>query len=459
MGAFMAQLDSNIVLISLPTIVRELNGMTAFQGIWVILGYSLAQAVLLLSFGRLSDIYGRVRLYKLGFALFTISSGMCSVAMNGNFLVASRVIQGTGSALIWANNAAIITDAFPSTERGKALGVNQVAGVSGSVLGLVLGGILTSTLGWRSVFWINLPFGTFATIWAHRRLRELGNVVRKESVDVLGNLLFGSGLTSLLIGLTLGAISGWSAKMYLLILAGSAMIILFLLAEKRVKYPMIDLSIFSVRQFTAGVVSNLLSAIARGTVSLILVFYFQGALLIDPFHAGILIIPFSIAFVLFGPLSGYLSDRYGSRMLASLGLAVSALASFIFASLPVDAPYAELVLAMVLAGAGGGMFVAPNMSSLMSSVPATRRGVASGTAATLFNTGFLLSLSVAFVIMASSMPIQVMRDIFAGLPSGDAAINLNDFAIAMHRVFLLTGLVSSVAVLPSLMRGRAANED
>src|SRR2546428_1554348 len=207
-GAFMSQLDGNIVLIALPTITRTLHA-SAFEALWVLMGYILMTAVLLLLFGRLADMYGKVRLYNLGFLIFTIGSGLCSLATTGTLLVFFRLVQGVAAALIWANNAAILTDAFPPNERGRAIGVNLVAGISGSVIGLILGGILTVALGWQSIFWINLPIGAFATFWAYKKLRELGTV-RHERIDLPGNILFAGGFTSFMVGLTLGALSGYT---------------------------------------------------------------------------------------------------------------------------------------------------------------------------------------------------------------------------------------------------------
>ncbi len=453
-AAFMALLDANIVLISLPTIVRELPGTTALDGIWVIIGYSLVTATLLLSFGRLADIYGRVRLYKFGFFVFTAGSALCSVATDGTFLVLSRLVQGTGAALIFSNSAAILTDAFPPAERGKALGINQVAGVSGSVLGLVAGGILTATLGWRSIFWINVPVGIYATLWAHYKLREIGSISKGERLDPAGNASFALGLTMLLLGLTLGAMSGWGPLDLLLVAAGTGLLALFLYAEKRAKNPMMDLGLFRIRAFAAGVTSNFLAAVARGAVSLLLVFYFQGALLLDPFASGVRILPFSLALVVAGPICGYLSDKYGSRVFVSGGLAVSALAYLWFATVPANVSYVVLAVAMLLAGAGGGMFVSPNTSSIMSSVPPTRRGIAAGTSATLFNVGYLISISLSFVVMASQIPLPILAGIFAGRAAASGTLNVDSFMVAMHVMFAMATVISVVAVVPSFMGGR-----
>jgi len=451
-GSFMSQLDSNIVLISLPTIIRELPGTTTFDGLWVIMGYMLVTATLLLTFGRLADIYGRVRLYNLGFAVFTVGSGLCSIAPNGSSLVIFRLIQGTGGALIFSNNAAILTDAFPPTERGRAIGINLVMGVSGSVIGLVAGGVLADTLGWRSIFWINLPVGIFATAWAYARLKELGTVQR-ERLDPLGNALFAGGLSVFLLGLTLGAIAGYTVIEIGMIVLGAVMLASFVYVELKVQSPMMDMTLFKIRAFTAGMLSNLLASISRGAVLLVLVFYLQGALLLDAVSAGILLIPFSVAFVSVGPLSGYLSDKYGARGFSTGGLVVSAIAFAWFSTLPADVPYNIFVLPMILAGIGGGMFVAPNVSSIMNASPVARRGIASGMSSTMVTSGFLLSLGVAFAILAGSMPLSTLQAIFAGLPVAANALNVDLFMDAMRKIFLMVAAISLIAAIPSSMRG------
>lgn len=451
-GSFMSQLDSNIVLISIPTIIRELPGTTTFDALWVIMGYILVTATLLLTFGRLADIYGRVRLYNLGFVVFTIGSALCSIAPNGMSLVIFRLIQGVGGALIFSNNAAILTDAFPATERGRAIGINLVFGVSGSVIGLVAGGVLTATLGWRSIFWINIPVGIFATSWAYAKLKEL-SASQRDRLDPLGNILFAAGLSIFLVGMTLGAISGFTVIDNSMMILGLLMVVAFVYAETKVQSPMMDLTLFKTRPFSAGIVSNLLASISRGAVLLLLVFYFQGALLLDALTAGILLIPFSFAFVSVGPLSGYLSDKFGARGFSTGGLIVSAAALLWFATLPANVPYSILVLPMILAGIGGGMFVAPNISSVMNATPAARRGIAAGIASTMVTTGFLLSLGVAFVIMATSMPLSTLQAVFAGLPVAANELNVNLFMDSMHRMFLLMAGMSLAAAIPSYMRG------
>ena len=453
-GAFMSQLDGNIVLIALPTITRSLNA-SAFEALWVLMGYILMTAVLLLAFGRLADMYGKVRLYNLGFAIFTIGSGLCSLSISGGMLVFFRLVQGVGAALIWANNAAILTDAFPPNERGRAIGVNLVAGISGSVIGLILGGILTVALGWQSIFWINLPIGAFATFWAYKKLRELGTV-HHERIDLPGNILFAGGLTAFLVGLTLGALSGYTSVEVAMMGAGLLMLAGFAYVELHTRIPLMDLTLFKIRAFTAGILSNFLASIARSGVSLVLTIFFQGALLYDAFRAGVALIPFAVAFVSLGPLSGYLSDKYGARGFTTAGLSISTVGLVGLSFIPADVSYTVLAIFMVLVGAGGGMFVAPNMSSIMTSAPVTRRGVASGMSATLVTTGALLSLSVSFAVLATSIPLNVLQAVFAGIPLPSGAPSVDLFIGPMHTIFIIMAAMSLIAVVPSALRGQAA---
>ena len=449
-GAFMAVLDANIVLIALPTIIQDLHA-SPFDAVWIIMGYVLVNATLLLTFGRLSDIFGRVKLYNLGFALFTVGSALCSLATDGTSLVLFRLVQGTGGALIFSNAAALLTDVFPASERGRALGFNQVAGTFGSVSGLALGGILAgSFLGWRSIFWINIPFGAFATAWAYLKLKETSVPRRNEKLDPVGNVLFGLGLALGLLGLTLGALTGWSPVLVAAMASGVLCIGAFVYAEARVRFPMMDLSLFKIRAFSSGMASNLMASMSRGALSLVLVFYFQGVLQLDAFTAGLMLMPFSIAFVTVGPLSGYLSDRYGSRAFATAGQLVTAVALFWFGLLPFG-DYANLAVPMVIAGVGGGMFVAPNIASIMNATPAERRGVASGMSSTLINAGFLLSLGIAFVIMAGSVSVATLQSIFAGGTAPIAPLVLDSFVSALHGIFLLMGFVSLFAAVPAFM--------
>ncbi len=452
-GGFMSLLDANIVLVSLPRIILTLPGTSPLDGIWIILSYTLVTAVLLLSMGRLADLFGRVRLYNLGFVIFTIGSGLCSIAPNGITLIGFRLVQGVGAALIWSNNAAMITDVFPATERGRALGINQVAGISGSIVGLVLGGVLTQELGWRSIFWINLPIGVFATAWAYLKLRDVNPPIKGEGVDIIGNSVFAAGLSLLLVGLTLGAINGWGSTELAEIVLGFGLLGVFGFVETRVKNPMMDMALFRIKPFLAGVSANLLNSISRGSISLILVFYFQGVLLYDVLKTGILLIPFSLAFIVCGPVSGYLSDKYGPRRFAVTGTIISGVALLLFSLLPYDVPYSTLVVPMVLAGAGGGIFIAPNVAALMGAVPAPRRGIAAGVSSTLFSVGSLLSLGLVFAVFAASVPTQALQAIFAGQVPPAGSLDVSSFVDAMHHLYLIMAAVCFLTLIPASQTG------
>lgn len=452
LATFMSFLDSNIVVLALPTIVRELPGTNPFEAVWIILGYTIVSAVMLLTFGRLGDIFGRAKMYVWGFAVFTAGSALCSVAPNGPTLVASRVVQGLGSALIFANNNAILTDAFPPNERGRAIGINQIVGIVGSVIGLTAGGVLTQTLGWRSIFWINIPVGAFSTAWGHLRLREpAANTKVREGVDVLGNILFASGIGLFLYGLTFGSFSGWGAPEYASLALGLTLVAGFLYVQTRIVYPTMDLGLFRNRAFAAGIASNLLSSIARGGVGLNLSLYFQGVRLYDAYTSGILMLPYSIAFVCAGPLSGHLSDRYGPRPFITSGLAVGSTGLFLLALFSyTQAAYPYIALGMVLSGAGNGMFVAPNIASIMNSVKPTRRGVASGMNSLIFNVGSLLSVSLIFVTLASFTPRSWLQALFSGQPV-QGGLNPKLFGGGVGLAYTLMGLCNTFALVICLV--------
>ena len=307
-------------------------------------------------------------------------------------------------------------------------------------------------MGWQSIFWINLPIGAFATFWAYKKLKELGTV-KHERIDLPGNLLFAGGLSIFLVGLTLGALSGYTLLDLVMMVTGLVALASFGYVELKTPTPLMDLKLFKIRPFTAGILSNFLASISRSGISLVLTIFFQGALLYDALTAGILLIPFAVAFVTIGPLSGFLSDKYGARGFTTGGLLISAAALFGFAVVPGDASYPTLASLMIVSGAGGGMFVAPNISSIMNATPVTRRGVASGMSATLVTTGALLSLAMVFVVLATSIPLNVLQAVFAGENPGGAS-NFALFVNPMHTTFLIMGITSLVAVVPSALRGQ-----
>ncbi|MHB1435769.1 MAG: MFS transporter [Thermoplasmata archaeon] len=437
-GGLMVSINGTILLISLPVIFRGLNvnpfNASSFEIlIWLLLGYGVVMAVLLVNAGRLADIYGRARVYNLGFAIFTLGSVLLFFTPNSGTtgaweLVGFRLVQAVGAAFLFANSAALLTDAFPPEERGKALGINQVAFIGGSLLGLIIGGILAGIpdlhLGvltiptWRLIFIVNLPVGVFGTVWAYYRLHDLRPPRKGERLDIPGNALFAGGLTLLLVGLTYtllpygGASLGWgNPYVWAAIVLGVALLIAFLFVEERVPQPMFRLALFRHRAFSAGMTSAFLGSLARGGMMLLLIIWFQGIWLplhgytfaSTPFWSGVYMIPMLGGFFVFGPLSGWLSDRWGARTLATLGMVVAGVTFFVFLLVPYNFDYPVVGVLLFVQGGGMGMFAAPNAAAVMNSVPAHHRGASSGMLATLQNTGQQLSLVFFFTIVIGGL--------------------------------------------------------
>ncbi|GAA2015827.1 MFS transporter [Catenulispora yoronensis] len=435
---FMSALDGSIVLIALPPIFRGIHLDPLAPGnivylLWMIMGYRLVQAVFVVTLGRLGDMYGRVRTYNAGFMVFTIASVLLSfdpfVGTHGAmWLIGWRLLQAVGGSMLTANSAAILTDAFPPDRRGFALGINQVAALAGMFIGLVAGGLL-SAWDWRAVFWVNVPVGVFGTYWAYRRLRETTSATGGR-IDWWGNVTFALGLGGVLIGVTQGLqpyknhAMGWTNPTVVVLLGGGVVMLLaFWRIERRSAEPMFDLSLFKIRDFTVGNASALAVSVARGGLQFVLIIWLQGIWLPlhgydyedTPLWAGIFLLPLTIGFLISGPVSGYLSDRFGSRGLATAGTAVFG-ASFVgLILLPVDFPYWAFAALIAANGIGSGMFAAPNSSSIMSSVPASRRGAASGMRATFQNSGTAVSIGVFFSLMIAGLAGSLPHTLSSGL--------------------------------------------
>ncbi|MGB6501478.1 MAG: MFS transporter [Thermoplasmata archaeon] len=456
-ATLMASIDTNIVLIALPSIGRQLPGTSATLLLWILLGYSLVTAVVLLNFGRLSDMFGRVRLYILGFAIFTLGSALCGFSQTGIELVSFRLVQAIGAGFLFSNSAAIITDAFPPNERGRALGINQVSIVGGAVAGLVLGGVITSTIGWRWIFFVNVPIGLIATIRARADLREIAKPESAPQIDWLGNILFAAGLTLILFAITLGALGQLPTPIALPTgVLGGALLGGFVLVERRERSPMLDLGLFRNRQFATSAIATLLNALARGAFTFILVFYLQGPpRFLSPFTAGLFLIPTSAALAVVGPISGWLSDRFGPRPFLVAGLLVSAAGFLWLATIGPDESILGLAPALVLVGSGMGLFASPNRAAMMTAVPPNRRGVASGIGTTFVNTGATISLGVTLIIMSSVLSRAEIQSIFLGTArsSGGAAVG-SGFLSAIHLIFAVSAVLILVALIPSVIRGR-----
>ena len=454
-ATLMSAIDTNIVLISLPTIGRELSGTSPTTLLWILLGYSLLTAVVLLNFGRLSDMFGRVRLYVLGFAIFTVGSLLCGFSQSGLELVGFRLVQAVGAGFLFSNSAAIITDAFPPNERGRALGINQVSIVVGAVAGLLLGGIITSTLGWRWIFFVNVPIGLIATIRSRLDLHELAPPEETPRIDWFGNVVFALGLTLLLLGITLGALGELGdAGAIATVAAGIALLLAFLWIETRERSPMLDLKLFRIRAFAASALTMLLNALARGAFTFILVFYLQGPpRFLDPFTAGLYLIPVSASLATFGPVSGWLSDRFGPRPFLLVGLTTSAIGFLWLATIGPSESFLGLAPALVLVGAGFGMFASPNRASMMTAVPPTQRGVASGIGTTFINSGVTISLGLTLIIMSSVLSRTAITAIFLGSTSSGVPFTAGGgFLDAIHLIFLISAALCLVALVPSALR-------
>jgi EmrB/QacA subfamily drug resistance transporter len=461
----MASIDGSIVLISLPTILRNLPGTGPDEALWIVMSYMLVTATFTLNFGRLGDIFGRVKTYNIGFAVFTIGSFLCSLSQTGIELVIFRLVQALGSAFLWANSGALITDAFPINERGKALGINQATLVSGSIIGLVLGGVLTAEFGWRSIFWVNVPIGVFATIWAYTQLKELATIKKGQKLDIWGNITFAGGLVFLLLGLTLGSLESWNSLHYMMVGAGTLLLIAFTYVEMKVPEPMFDLSLFKLKVFTAGNISGFASGLARGAFTFVMSFYLQGVLGDSALTAGVLLIPISISVAAIGPLSGILSDRYGSFYFAVGGLGVSGFAFVLMQQIPAQINYGLLVVPLVIMGAGWGLFNSPIRSETLTAVPPVRRGVGSAITVTLMNVGMLASLAISIAIISTSVPHSLVLEVFGGggLATGPASsiTNVSDFMNGLHNVYALSAGLCFFGIVPLVLgfRGMKSREE
>jgi MFS family permease len=434
----MATIDASIVIIAMPAIFRgigldPLAPANVTYLLWMIMGYLLVTAVLVVTLGRLGDMYGRVRIYNLGFVVFTLASIALSLdpytgSQGAIWLIVWRLVQAVGGAMLMANAAAILTDAFPARQRGMALGINQIAGIAGQFVGLLLGGLLAAWW-WRAVFWVNVPIGVIGTIWSYLSLREVATT-RRARIDWAGNITFALGAGLLLATITHGIqpygghATGWTSPWVVGGLAtGVALLVAFCIIETRIAEPMFQLGLFKIRAFAAGNAASLLGSIARGGLQFMLVIWLAGIWLplhgyhfgVTPLWAGIYMLPLTTGFLIAGPVSGHLSDRFGPRPFATAGLLVAACAFCGLILLPVDFPYWAFALLIFCNGIGSGLFASPNTSAIMSSVPARHRGSASGMRATFQNSGMALSIGIFFSLLIVGLAARLPRALASGL--------------------------------------------
>jgi MFS family permease len=438
LGMLMATIDGTIVLIALPDIFRgigldPLQAGNSFYLLWMILGFLVTTSVLVVTLGRMGDIYGRVRMYNLGFAVFTFFSLLLSVTpMTGHaagiWLITMRIFQGVGAAMLMANSAAILTDAFPVNQRGMALGINQAAAFSGTFIGLILGGIL-APINWRLIFLVSVPIGLFATVWGYLRLRELGQR-QPARIDWPGNITFATGLILIMVGITYGIepygahAMGWTSPLVLGCLGlGLAFLIAFCVIETKVADPMFRLQLFKIRAFTSGVVASFLAALSRGGLMFMLIIWLQGiwlplhgyAFTVTPLWAGIAMIPLTVGLLIAGPISGILSDKYGARPFATGGMLSAALAFLLLELLPVDFPYWVFGLLLFFAGLSMASFGSPNRTGVMNSLPPQHRGAGSGMNTTFQNSAQVVSIGIFFSLMIVGLASSLPQSLYHGL--------------------------------------------
>ncbi|MEM0134798.1 MAG: MFS transporter [Thermoplasmatales archaeon] len=445
LGVLMASINGTIMMISLPAIFRGI-GINPFEAssfvylLWILMGYMIVTAVLLVTVGRLSDIYGRVRLFNLGFLIFTIGSILLFITPGkgdtaGTELILFRVIQAVGGSFLFANSAAIITDSFGPNERGKAMGINQIAGLAGSLIGLILGGILAS-INWRFVFLVSVPVGLLGTIWSYLKLKDTSTRHEGQRVDLPGNVTFAGGLTLILIGLTYGLMPyrsssmGWSNPWVITsIVVGLVLLVIFVIVEGHVDHPMFNMSLFKNRAFATGSIAGMIQSMGMGGIMFMVIILLQGIWLplhgysysSVPFWAGIYTIPMMAGFVVFGPLSGAISDKTGARAISTIGMLVGAIALILLTTLSYDFTYNIFAVLLFVLGSGMGLFAAPNITAIMNSVPPQLRGTASGMRATLQNSGQTASMGIFFTIVLVSITSGLPNAMTSALASVGAA--------------------------------------
>jgi MFS family permease len=438
LAVLLATLDASITIIAMPDIFRgiKLDPLVpgnSFYLLWMVLGYLVVSSVLIVSLGRLGDMYGRVKIYNLGFVIYTVASVFLTVDWltgrgGATYLIVFRVVQGVGGACLLANSAAILTDAFPANQRGMALGINNIVGVSGMFIGLVLGGIL-APISWRMVFLISVPVGLFGTVWAYLKLKEL-STPRKTGVDWPGNITFALGLILIMISVTYGirpydhSSTGWASPRVIVLLSmGVASLIAFGFIERRAKDPMFRLPLFRIRAFTFGTMSSFLAAVARGGLLFMLIIWLQGIWLpqhgVDftqtPLRAGLFMLPLTVGMLVSGPTSGYLSDRFGARPFATGGMIGAAISFVALDLLPTNFSYPVFALVLLMNGISMGLFASPNRAAVMNSLPPGDRGAGGGMNQTFQNSAQVLSVGIFFSLMIAGLSSSLPHTLASGL--------------------------------------------
>jgi EmrB/QacA subfamily drug resistance transporter len=453
LGMLLAATNSGTLIIALPDLERSLH-TSLLALVWVILAYLIAATVLVLMAGRLSDLFGRKRAYVGGFVVFALASLGAGFSPDATVLILWRILQGIGSAFLFANAAALVTDAFPREQLGLAMGANTMVAAIGLVLGPVLGGALVA-ISWHWVFWFNVPFALGGAVWGALILRELSKPDTVRGYDVLGTITFVVGLTGLVLGVSRGGLSGWNDPIVLGGLAAAALLLpTWVLIERRSRAPMLDLDIFRNRLFAAATAAAFINGLSRFALMFIFVFYYQGAQGDDPIIAGIKLAPMAVGMLIASPIAGIYADRHGSRSLAALGMLVTAAGLALMTTLQAASGYWQGGLFLFLVGVGSGMFNSPNTAAMMGTVPTARRGIAAGARTMLQNTGAVISIAFVLAIVTAAVPQPVLFKIFSGLASGLTSAQLDPFIANMHTALWVLAATSVVGAGVSMLRPR-----
>jgi EmrB/QacA subfamily drug resistance transporter len=448
-GAFMASLDSSIVVIGLPTILQKLHA-TMVHGIWIITGYSLMTTILLVVLGRMADVYGRVRLYNLGFAIFTVGSLLCALSRNGEQLIIFRFLQGAGAALLMSNGIAIITDAFPKNQLGMGIGTNIMAINLGAMAGYTLGGVMITYFGWQSIFLLNVPIGIFGTLWGYLRLKEISVKASGDKFDYAGSVLYCIGLATILLALTIG--DPTSLRNIVILAGGLVFFIVVIFIELKQKHPALDLTLFKIRLFAMGNLAAFMNSLGFSCGPFLRSLYLQLILGYSPLKTGVLLIPMEIVIFIGSPLAGRLADRFGSQILSSIGLALNASALIWFSTLTAHSSYSAVLVSLLLFGFGMALFASPNTSSVMGSVPPEKRGTANGIFMALMYTAGVLSVPFSLMLMTLVMPYAQLSHIVSNSQLNNAN-EIPSFLRAVNHASLILGIIVLLAIIPSLLRG------
>jgi EmrB/QacA subfamily drug resistance transporter len=448
---FTATVNSGTLIIALPDLERSLH-TSILSLVWVILAYMIASTVLVLTAGRLSDLFGRKRAYVAGFVVFGVASLGAGFAASGTELILWRILQGVGGAFLFANAAALVTDAFPREQLGLAMGTNTMVAAVGLVLGPVLGGALVA-ISWHWVFWFNVPLALAGSVWAGLVLNELARPDQVRGLDLAGTATYIAGLTGLVLGISRGGISGWSDPIAIGGLVAAVVLLpAFVVIERRARAPMLDLSIFRDRLFAAATAAAFINGLSRFALLFVFVFYFQGAQGDDPITAGIKLAPMALGMLVASPLAGLWADRRGSRALACAGMLVGAAGLAGMTMLQIDSPYWLSGLWLFVVGIGSGMFNSPNTAAMMGAVPPQRRGIAAGARTMLQNTGAVISIAFVIAVITAAVQRDVLFKIFSGLTQGLSSAKLDPFISNMHVALWALAGTSVVGAVVSLLR-------